>query len=140
MPQTVVNLGLDSTRFIVRLQDTDIKHGPEYQTYIAVHQFIQGCTGDFVKGAANWEHKDYPIFKASMPLPGGSTLVTSLSWSTKAKRHIASFKFNPSKLTADAAVQLLGTFATLFDDGYAEFTERAICNAIEIPLDVVGAW
>lgn len=140
----ITNLGIDKIRFIVRLEDVNTKtlkedNHPHAQIYRAVREHIKDCKQDFVHGATNWEHKKYSMMHSALPLAGGSKLYVSLGWNAKAKRNVVIVEFNPSKWTAKASSELLGTFACLFNWGYDEFIQRAECSYIEIPLDVIGA-
>ena len=140
----ITKLGLDQTRFIIRLKGVNAKtlyeaNGMDAQIYLAVREHIISCTQDWIKGATHWDSSKGPLSNSQFPLDGGSTLYVALGWSTQAKRHFITLQFNCSKLTPMAAIELVGTFDCMFNGGYADFFDRAECNYIELPLDVTGA-
>lgn len=139
-----MKLGLDQTQFILRLPDVTAQSllhesNMNSRNYLAIREHIWCCTQESKKGARHWKIKNGATTKSLWPLDSGSVLVIALGWSTKANRHFATFQFNPSRLTAEAAIELLASIEQMFWFEYDEFFARAECTYLEIPLDVVGA-
>jgi len=139
----ITKLVLDQTRFIVRLPDVSPQKILQGSTddaciYKAVMEQVHASTSDLKEGATHWKAKKGAVTKSVYPLDGGSKLTVAYGWSSKAKYHFMTAQFNPSKLTTKAACEVVATFQTMFEWGYPEFIAKALCNYVEVPIDVLG--